>query len=271
MTEKFMQYLAIAILIFLGLFALFGIPVSAASLFDVTDENSPFYPELEEEATTLPDYATNEDGDILIDNETALNEVLSPESDPESEADAETYEDPGSVSGSDLYPPVTLTEVETLMESALAESRATSLSIADAYLSSAIVDVFSRVTDGLPTHYKYAAYRLNASDANEGYLIFGPKAKKNGNYLDFESGSQLAHYYRVQRQSNYQTWYEYKYDVSTIYDTYRVPYGSGQLIYTNMVSGYPVLSELTETHMASIVIPVLIVVVALIFISRRKK
>lgn len=267
MVEKFMQYLAIAIFIFLGLFALFGFSVSASSLFEVTDENSPFYPDLEEEETVLPDYATNEDGDILIDNETALNEVLNPEAD----ADVESEENSGSVSGSDINPPVTLMEVETLMESALAETRSTNLSIADAYLSSAIVDVFSRVVDGLPAHYKYAAYRLNASDNNEGYLIFGPKAKKNGNYLDFESDAQLAHYYRVQRQSNYQTWYEYKYDVTTTYDTYRVPCGSGQLVYTNMVSGYPVLSELTETHFASVLIPVLIVVVALIFISRRKR
>lgn len=269
MIEKFMHYLAIAILIFLGLFALFGIPVSAASLFDVTDVNSPFYPELEEEETTLPDYATNEDGEILVNPEKTLLEVLSPEADLD--ADADTDADSGSVSGSDLYPPATLADVRSLMDDALAETRATNLSIADAYLSSAIVDVFSRVTDGLPTHYKYAAYRLNASDANEGYLIFGPKAKKNGNYLDFESGAQLAHYYRIQRQSNYQTWYEYKYDVTTIYDTYRVPCGSGQLVYTNMVPGYPVLSELTETHMASVIVPVLIVAVALIFVVRRKQ
>lgn len=275
MTEKFMKYLAIAILFFLGLFALFGIPVSAASLFDVTDENSLFYPELDDEGSNLPDYATNENGEILVNSKTTLSQVLSPEASPEPDADTDTDvdtdADTGSVSGSDINSPVTLIDMQALMDDALAESRATSLSIADAYLSSAIVDVFSRVADGLPTHYKYAAYRLNASDNNEGYLIFGPKAKKNGNYLDFESGAQLAHYYRVQRQSNYQTWYEYKYDVSTIYDTYRVPYGSGQLIYTNMVSGYPVLSELTETHMASVIVPVLIVVVALIFIVRRKQ
>ncbi len=271
MVEKFMKYLAVAILIFLGLFALFGIPVSASSLFDVTDENSPFYPDLEDEGTTLPDYATNEDGEILINNDTTLNEVLNPEADPETDADADQEADAGSVSGSDLYPPATLTEIESLMEDALAETRATNLSIADAYLSSAIVDVFTRVTDGLPTHYKYAAYRLNASDNNEGYLIFGPKAKVNGNYLEFEAGSQLGHYYRVQRSNGYQTWYEYKYDVTTIGDTYRVPYASGQLVYTNMVIGYPVLSELTETHMASVIVPAVIVVIALILIVRRKQ
>lgn len=272
MTEKFMKYLAIAIMIILGLFVLFGIPVSAASLFDVTDVNSPFYPDLEEEETPLPDYATNENGEILINADTALNEVLSPESDSEANEDESigTDVDPGSVSGSD-YQPVSLSDVQALVEDALAESRATNLSIADAYLSSAIVDVFSRVTDGLPTHYKYAAYRLDASDNSEGYLVFGPKAKVNGNYLEFESGSQLSHYYRVQRRNGSQTWYEYKYDVSTIYDTYRVPCGSGQLLYTNMVSGYPVLSELTESHMASVAIPVLLLAVSLIFILRRKQ
>lgn len=268
MIDKISKIIIIIALIVLGFFALTGITVSAASLYDVTDENSPFYPEIKEDKKALPDYATNENGEILINNDTTLNEVINPTAD--NTADLGINEDSGSVSGNDLNSPVTLTEVETLMETALAETRATNLSIADAYLSSAIVDVFSKVADGLPTYYKYAAYRLNASDSNEGYMIYGPKAKVNGNYLDFESGSQLAYYYRVQRSNGYTTWWEYKYDVSTIYDTYRVPYGSGQLIYTNMVSGYPALSELTETHLASVVVPVLIVVICIIVIMRRK-
>lgn len=268
MSDKISKIIAIIILIVLGFFALTGITVSAASLFEVTDENSPFYPDLDEEESSLPDYAVNENGEILINNDTTLNEVLNPAADSDVGSDVDT--DTGTVSGNDPNSPITLTEVENLMESALAETRATNLSIADAYLSSAIVDVFSKVADGLPTHYKYAAYRLNASDANEGYMIYGPKAKVNGNYLDFDSGSQLAHYYRVQRSNGYTTWWEYKYDVSTIYDTYRVPYSSGQLVYTNMVSGYPALSELTETHLASVAIPVLFVAICIIVITRRK-
>lgn len=262
MSEKFYKLLAMFIIIVLGFFALSGIPVSAASLFDVEDENSPFYPELDEEEMSLPDYAVNEDGEILVDHDTTLNEVLKPE--------ADTGSSVGSVSGSDLEDVVTFAEVETLMENAFAETRATNLSIADAYLSSAIVDVFSRVADGIPFYYKYAAYRLNASDNNEGYMVFGPKAKVNGGYLDFESGSQLVHYYRIQRTSNYQTWYEYKYDVSAIYDTYRVPYGSGQLLYTNMVSGYPALAGITGSRIGPTIIVVLVLLVCVVIIMRRK-
>lgn len=271
MTEKILRYLAILILIFLGLFFLSGKRVSASSLFDA-DEDSPFYPEIEQEENTLPDYATNDNGEILINNDTTLNEVLNPESVTEPEPEPATSESAESVSGGDAFPDqITLADMESLLSDSLAETYAANLSIADAYLSSAIVDVFSRVVDGSPSHYKYAAYRLNASDNNEGYLLIGPDAKVNGNYLEFNSGSQLCHYYRTQYTYNYQTYYNYKYDVTEIYDTYRIPYRNGQLIYTNMVSGFPVLSENNQNHIASIIIPVFIAVICLFIMIRRKK
>ncbi|MCM1191051.1 MAG: hypothetical protein NC123_04375 [Butyrivibrio sp.] len=268
--ERLRDYILILIvLLFVG-FWYYGLTASAVSLFDVEDENSPWYPEEDEPEIefTLPDYATDENGNVLINADTTLEEVLNPE--PESEDDF-------SVSGNDLEliePSVPYSEVEslvdTLVEESLAETRAANLSIADAYLSSAIVDVFSRVVDGSPAHYKYVAYRLNANDANEGYLLIDSRAKVNGNCLEFSPGAQLCHYYRYSYTSGYQTYWNYKYDVSEITDTYRIPYTNGQLIYTNMVSGFPVLSENNEKHLGSILIPVCICAV-IFFVMRRKK
>lgn len=238
----------------------YGLTASAASLYDVEDENSPWYPTEEtqnETETVFPDYATNEDGDFLINNDTTLDDVLNPV----------------SVSGNDLEtvpPSVTYEEVEALVTEALADSRAANLSIADAYLSSAIVDVFSRVVDGYPTHYKYVAYRTNSTDSNEGYLLIDSTAKVNGNYLEFSPGAKLCRYYRESYTSGYQTYWNYKYSVTETYDTYRIPYANGQLIYTNMVSGFPTLSEHTENYIASILIPVFVCAL-IIFIMRRKK
>lgn len=268
--EKLMKYFLVAVLVFFGIHACFVLPVSASSLFDVSDEKSPFYPEIKEEESSLPDYATDEYGEILMNQNTALKDALYPDSDSDTGLCFSSDDNAGTVSGNDQPLSPTLEDMENIMESALSETRATNLSIADAYLSSAVVDVFSRVVDGLPVHYKYAAYRLNASDGNEGYMIYGPKAKKNAASLDFEPGSQLVHYYRIQRSSSYSTWYEYKYDVTTVTDTYRVPYHSGQLIYTNMVPGYPVVSRLTEAGMVSILVPVLILSACFILIMRRK-
>lgn len=271
MSDKLVKYILIFISVLTVSFVYMGISVSAGSLYDA-DENSPWYADeiTESESMTLPDYATNDEGDILINNDTALSEVLSPDSElsvsgsdiPISGSDSESNIPPGYV---------TYAEMENLITEAMAESKAANLSIADAYLSSAIVDVFSRVVAGYPVFYKYAAYRTNSSDSNEGYLIIGYSAKVNGNYLEFPTGSQLVHYYRVSYQQNYQTYWLYKYDVAEIYDTYRIPYRSGQLIYTNMVKGYPVLSEKSEINLASIVIPVFVAVICLFIIMRRKK
>jgi len=275
MLEKISDYIILFLVLLLAGFWYFGITSSAASLFDVEDENSPWYPseensDMTEPETTLPDYALDENGNVLINNDTTLDEVLNPE--PVSSPDSVDTESLESVSGGDAYPgSMTSEEIETIVSDVLADSRAANLSIADAYLSSAIVDVFSRVVDGSPAHYKYAAYRLNPNDSNEGYLLIGPDAKVNGNYLEFSPGTQLCHYYRVQYSSGYQTYYNYKYDVSEIYDTYRVPYKNGQMIYTNMVSGFPTLSENNQNYIASVVIPVFIVAVCLFIIMRRKK
>lgn len=274
------------ILVVLFYFFLLSEEVSAASLFDVSDENSPFYPEIEEEEPSLPDYAINADGDMLINNDTTLNEVLVPDpdtSDPDT-SDPDTPEIGESVSGGDVSPGMsvsdmqalysnlaTLSDMEALLEDSLADTKAANLSVADAYLSSAIVDVFSRVVDGIPSWYDYVAYRLNPNDASEGYLLYSPDAKVSGNQLEFFAGSYLCHYYRVQYNSGYQTYYNYKYDVTEIHDVYRVPYKNGQLIYTNMVPGFPTLSENNHNYIASWILPVFIVAVCLFIIIRRKK
>ncbi len=264
------------ILVVLFYFFLLSEEASAASLFDVPDENSPFYPEIEEEESSLPNYAINADGEMLINDDTTLNEVLAP--------DPDTTETEESVSGGDVSPGMsvsdiqalysnlaTLSDMEALLEDSLADTKAANLSVADAYLSSAIVDVFSRVVDGIPSWYDYVAYRLNPNDASEGYLLYSPDAKVSGNQLEFFAGSYLCHYYRVQYNSGYQTYYNYKYDVTEIHDVYRVPYKNGQLIYTNMVPGFPTLSENNHNYIASWILPVFIGAVCLFIIIRRKK
>lgn len=231
-----------------GIFAFSVLPVSASSLFDVTEEDSPYSADInpEETESSLPDYAVDENGEVLADSVP-------------------------SVSGNDaVTDAVTYSDVETIVASALAETRSTDLSIADAYLSSTIVEVFSRVADGLPVGWKYVAYRLDSSDSSEGYMLASDSASVNGNYLVFASGSQLIHYYRQAVSTGYQTTYQYKYDVVEIGTEYRVPYGSGQLIYTNMISGYPVLSEINDASVAFIVIPILIFLVFLFVLFRRR-
>lgn len=239
---------------------------SGGSLFEPTEDDIALYGLSEDITVTdtvYPDYAISSDGELLT------GEAVRPEEDSTEEDDAEdTLE---TVSGGDADV-VMLSQSQTMLADAVALQNSVNVSVADAYLTSSIVECFSRVVDGLPSYYKYAAYRANSSDQSEGYLIFGSDAKVDGDYLLFNEGCQIGHYYRVAYQNGYNTYYEYKYDVTTLSaSSYRIPYKSGQLVYTNMVMGYPTLSEYTESHWMGLVVPAVVAVLCLVFVLRRRK
>lgn len=234
---------------------------SGGSLFEPTEDDIAVYGTMEDlnaSDTVYPDYSVDADGELLTGDAFQTEDI-------ELEEPIET------VSGGDADA-VMLSRSQAMLADAVALQNSVNVSVADAYLTSAIVDCFSRVVDGLPSYWKYAAYRANSSDQSEGYLIFGADASVDGDYLVFNEGCQIGHYYRIVYQNGYNTYYEYKYDVTTLSATsYRIPYKSGQLVYTNMVMGYPTLSEYTDTHWMGLVVPAVVAVLCLVFVLRRRK
>lgn len=232
---------------------------SGGSLFEPTEDDIALYGLVEDITVTdtvYPDYAVSSDGELLT------GEALSTEEDS-------TEEPLETVSGGDAD---VVMYTQVMLADAVAMQNSVNVSVADAYLTSSIVECFSRVVDGLPSYYKYAAYRADSNDQSEGYLIFGSDAKVDGDYLVFNEGCQIGHYYRVSYQSGYNTYYQYKYDVTTLSaSSYRIPYKSGQLVYTNMVMGYPTLSEYTETHWMGLAVPIVVAVLCLVLVLRRRK
>lgn len=169
--------------------------------------------------TEYPSYSVDSDGN-LISNEVSPVPNVSPAPD-----------------GVDY---VTYTDVEDIVTQAMKASTNASVDVANAYLSSAIVDCFSRVVAGLPAGTHYVAYRNNSNDSYEGYLIFDKSGKYTGDSLSFSSGT-LVHYYRYSYQSGYQTYYDYRYSVEDVRDMV-ISLNNQSLIYTDLVDGYPTLS-----------------------------
>ena len=238
-----------------------GALLTSGSLFEPMGDDVAVYGTMEDlnaSDTVYPDYSVDADGELLTGDAFQTEDI-------ELEEPIET------VSGGDADA-VMLSRSQAMLADAVALQNSVNVSVADAYLTSAIVDCFSRVVDGLPSYWKYAAYRANSSDQSEGYLIFGADASVDGDYLVFNEGCQIGHYYRIVYQNGYNTYYEYKYDVTTLSATsYRIPYKSGQLVYTNMVMGYPALSEYTDTHWMGLVVPAVVIVLCLILVLRRRK
>lgn len=161
-----------------------------------------------------PEYATDIDGN-LISTEVSPAPDVSPA--PEVGLAPEVSPAPDVNLAPDAVDYVTYTDVENIVAQAMEESTRASVNIANAYLSTSIVDCFSHVIAGLPAGTHYVAYRDNSNDSYEGYLLFGKSGKYTGDSLSFSSGT-LVHYYRYSYQSGYQTYYDYRYSIEDVRD-----------------------------------------------------
>lgn len=198
--------------------------------------------------TEYPSYSVDSDGNLI-------SSEVSPAPDVSLAPDAVDY--------------VTYTDVENILAQAMEESTRANVNLANAYLSTSIVDCFSHVIAGLPAGTHYVAYRNNSNDSYEGYLLFGKSGKYMGDSLSFSSGT-LVHYYRYSYQSGYQTYYDYRYSVEDVRDMV-ISLNNQSLIYTDLVDGYPTLSTSfdSDRHVSFFVIWGCVVLI--LYIIFRKK
>lgn len=149
-----------------------------------------------------------------------------------SQNDSQTQETGESDSNSDDYGVALLSdEVQALIVDAL--------SPASGSLGSSTIDYFDRVVSGLPSDYKYIAYRTDSDDSYDGVLYFGDDYEVENNVITFgEDTTQL----RVVRESssgynNVTNYYESEIDgVSVSYD-----FNGSMVYYTNAEVGYPLM------------------------------
>lgn len=210
--------------------------------------------------TEYPSYSVDSDGNLISNEVSPAPEVgsapeVSPVPDVNLAPDAVDY--------------VTYTDVENIVAQAMEESTRASVNLANAYLSTSIVDCFSHVIAGLPAGTHYVAYRNNSNDSYEGYLLFGKSGKYMGDSLSFSSGT-LVHYYRYSYQSGYQTYYDYRYSIEDVRDMV-IGLNNQSLIYTDLVDGYPTLSASFDSDRNVSFFVIWGCVVLILYIIFRKK
>lgn len=224
----------------------------SGSLFDGA---SAFAPDM-----GYPEYSTDIDGNLISSEVSSAPDVspapeVSPAPDVNLVPDAVDY--------------VTYSDVEGIVTQAMEASTKASVDVANAYLSSGIVDCFCRVVAGLPAGTHYVAYRNNTNDSYEGFLLFDKSGKYTGDSLSFSSGT-LVHYYRYSYQSGYQTYYDYRYSVEDVRDMV-ISLNNQSLIYTDLVDGYPTLSTSFDSDRNVSFFVIWGCVVLVVYIIFRKK
>lgn len=121
------------------------------------------------------------------------------------------------------------------------------------------VDVFSDVLNGLDGDYGYIIY--SGSDTYTTYLVYSEDYSVSGSTLSLTGNVTECRYYRY-RPSNTQPW-QYLYTVSGTGDqSFNL---SNQLVYTNLVDGYPDVVPYKQKENFSLLfsIPLLIAVMLL--------
>lgn len=90
------------------------------------------------------------------------------------------------------------------------------------------------VARGYPAHYKYMAFKSDASYSQSMVLYIGAAGEKNAfqNRLEFTDVDRIEVNYIRNSSTNY---YQY---VKSHYDSYSVPYDTNVFLYTNIIDGY---------------------------------
>lgn len=176
------------------------------------------------------------------------------------EISEETQEIEQIISNGDTYNVSLLSdEVQELLINAL--------SPASGSLGSSTIDYFDRVVSGLPTDYKYIAYRTSSDDSYDGVLYFGDDYEIENNVITFgEDTIEL----RVVRESSsgynsVTNYYENVIDGASIaYDL-----NGSTVYYTNAEVGYPLMGGIVKaTGFAPLLVVGLLSAMAVVILQK---
>lgn len=152
------------------------------------------------------------------------------------EANSSESDVQAEISGDDAFSP----DTGVLSSDSLVAVYAVEPAVSGA-LSSATLDYFDRVVDGLPSDFGYVAYKTSSDDSYAGSLIYGRDYDVSGNSIVFGEGAVelvLSRY----NYGNYNYYLQYdSRDASNT--TLSLPASGTLLYYTNLVDGRPILGK----------------------------
>lgn len=193
-------------------------------------EDATQYPAAGDPAENIPENEVLESGtdnNQIIDTGIDVSDALQ-----NTEIYPQEQENGESSSGGDSYSISLLSdEVQELLVNAL--------SPASGSLGSSTLDYFDRVVSGLPSDYKYIAYRTSSDDSYDGVLYFGDDYDVENNVITFGKDTTEL---RVVRESSsgynsVANYYENEIDGASIaYDL-----DGSTVYYTNAEVGYPLM------------------------------
>lgn len=130
-------------------------------------------------------------------------------------------------------------------------------------VNTTVLDICDRIIDDYPSHYRYAAFRIDSEDSYRTILYIAKKADYENGVITFSDDCIAVNFYRTTTTSGY-SGYIY-YNVSDAPDA-TVTVGTDAIVYTNVIDGYPTLGNKTPASLDwlyTILLVIILVVVIL--------
>lgn len=130
-------------------------------------------------------------------------------------------------------------------------------------INTTILDMCDRIIDDYPSHYKYAAFRIDSDDSYRTILYIAKKATLDGDTITFSDDCIAVNFYRTTISTGYNGYIYYNVTDSP---NATVTIGSNSIVYTNVIEGYPALGNKTPVSYdwLYIILMVIILIVVLV-------
>lgn len=219
------------------------------------------------DSTAYQEYIAEADTDIGDNtiNESTLSKTAESSEDETGNIDNDTLSvsDGDSSDGDSSVTYLDTTEMVSLLSDTV-ELLSENSSTVTGTVNTTVLDMCDRIIDDYPSHYKYAAFRIDSDDSYRTTLYIAKKATYDNGTITFSDDCIAVNFYRTTTSSGY-TGYIY-YNVSDA-PSASVYIGDDSIVYTNVIDGYPTLGNKTPTNNDWLYIMLLVIILVIVIVK----
>lgn len=131
-------------------------------------------------------------------------------------------------------------------------------------VNTTVLDMCDRIIDDYPSHYKYAAFRIDSDDSYRTTLYISKNASYDGGMIAFSEDCIAVNFYRTTSGTGYNGYIYYNVSETPNASVY---IGNDHIVYTNVLDGYPTLGSKTPVNNDWIYIMLLVIILVIVIVK----
>ena len=131
-------------------------------------------------------------------------------------------------------------------------------------VNSTVLDMCDRIIDDYPSHYRYAAFRIDSDDSYRTTLYISKNATYENGTIYFSEDCIAVNFYRTTTNTGYSGYIYYNVSDAPNASVY---IGNDSIVYTNVIDGYPTLGNKTPVNNDWIYIMLLVIILVIVIVK----